>query len=59
MPSDSSVLVDLHSVRDVAGSTSELDLIVEVPDGKHVTDQDVLDWMIGVRGAAEAASTAS
>jgi len=45
VPSDSSVLRDLHYVRDVSGSTSELDLLVEVPAGKHVTDQDVLDWM--------------
>jgi hypothetical protein len=47
VPSNSSVLVDLHRVRDVAGTTSELNLLVEARDGKHVTDQDVLDWMIG------------
>ena len=46
MPSDSRVLVDLHHVRDVAGSTNELNLLVEVPEGRHVTDQDVLDWML-------------
>jgi hypothetical protein len=46
IPSGSSVLRDLHHVRDIAGSTSELNLLVEVPSGKHVTDQDVLDWML-------------
>ena len=46
VPSDSKVLVDLHHVRDVAGSTNELNLLVEVPPGRHVTDQDVLDWML-------------
>lgn len=46
IPSDSKVLVDLHHVRDVAGSTNELNLLVEVPPGRHVTDQDVLDWML-------------
>ena len=48
VPSSSSVLVDLHRVRDVAGTTSEINLLVEARDGKHVTDQDVLDWMIGL-----------
>ena len=48
VPSDSSVLVDLHRLRDVAGTTSELHLLVETHDGKHVTDQDVLDWMIAL-----------
>ncbi len=46
VPSDSKVLVDLHHVRDVAGSTNELNLLVETPAGRHVTDQDVLDWML-------------
>jgi hydrophobe/amphiphile efflux-3 (HAE3) family protein len=46
VPSDSRVLVDLHHVRDVAGSTSELNLMVEVPPGRHVTDQGVVDWML-------------
>jgi hypothetical protein len=46
VPSDSSVIVDLHHVRDVAGSTNELNLLVESPAGRHVTDQDVLDWML-------------
>lgn len=45
VPSDSKVLGQLHQVRDVAGSTSELNLLVEVPEGRSVTDQDVLDWM--------------
>ncbi len=46
VPSDSRVIVDLHRVRDVAGSTSELNLLVEVPPGRRVTDQGVLDWML-------------
>jgi hydrophobe/amphiphile efflux-3 (HAE3) family protein len=46
VPSDSRVLTDLHHVRDVAGSTNELNLLVEVPPGRRVTDQDVLDWML-------------
>ena len=46
VPSGSSVLKDLHHVRDVAGSTNELNLLVEMPAGRHVTDQDVLDWML-------------
>ena len=46
VPSDSAVLTDLHHVRDVAGSTSELDLLIEVPAGGRVTDQNVLDWML-------------
>lgn len=46
VPSGSSVLKDLHHVRDVAGSTSELNLLVELPPGRHVTDQEVLDWML-------------
>jgi hydrophobe/amphiphile efflux-3 (HAE3) family protein len=46
VPSDSSVLRDLRYVRDVAGSTSELNLLVEATDGRKVTDQDVLDWML-------------
>jgi hydrophobe/amphiphile efflux-3 (HAE3) family protein len=46
VPSDSRVLVDLHKVRDVAGSTNQLNLLIEVPEGRHVTDQDVLDWML-------------
>jgi hydrophobe/amphiphile efflux-3 (HAE3) family protein len=48
VPSSSSVLVDLHRVRDVAGTTSEINLLVEARNGKHVTDQDVLDWMLGL-----------
>ena len=46
VPSGSRVLADLHHVRDVTGSTNEMNLLVEVPAGKHVTDQDVLDWML-------------
>ncbi len=46
VPSDSAVLKDLHRVSAVAGTTSELDLLVETSGGKHVTDQDVLDWML-------------
>ncbi len=48
VPANSSVLVDLHRVRDVAGSTSELNLLVETSDGRSVLDQDVLDWMAAV-----------
>jgi hydrophobe/amphiphile efflux-3 (HAE3) family protein len=47
VPGDSDVLADLHRVRDVTGSTSELNLLVEAREGRSVTDQDVLDWMIG------------
>ncbi len=54
VPSDSSVLVDLHRVRDVAGTTSEIHLLVEAHDGKRVTDQDVLDWMIGLEESQRA-----
>lgn len=46
VPADSSVLTDLHKLSAVAGSTSELDLFVETADGRRVTDQDVLDWML-------------
>lgn len=48
VPSDSSVLADLHRVSAVAGTTSEIDLLVEAHNGKHVTDQDVLNWMIAL-----------
>lgn len=47
VPSDSSVLKDLHRVRDVAGSTSELNLMVESTTPGGVLSQDVLDWMRG------------
>lgn len=47
VPGDSAVLKDLRRVRDITGSTSELNLLIEVPAGRSVTDQDVLDWMIG------------
>ncbi|MHB8376242.1 MAG: efflux RND transporter permease subunit [Dehalococcoidia bacterium] len=46
VPSDSAVLQDLHYVRDVTGSTDELDLLVEARRGTHITDQDVLGWML-------------
>ncbi|MEX2246105.1 MAG: MMPL family transporter [Dehalococcoidia bacterium] len=46
VPSDSKVLRDLHTVRDVAGSTSELNLLIETGDGRSVTDDDILAWMI-------------
>ena len=46
VPADSSVLADLHTVSIVAGSTSELDLLVETTGGRHITDQDVLDWLL-------------
>jgi hydrophobe/amphiphile efflux-3 (HAE3) family protein len=55
IPSGSSVLRDLHHVRDVAGSTSELNLLVEVPPGSHVTDQNVLDWMLAFEDRERAA----
>jgi len=45
VPSNSSVLSQLHHVRDIAGSTGELDLLVEASDGRSVTDDDVLSWM--------------
>jgi hydrophobe/amphiphile efflux-3 (HAE3) family protein len=45
VPSSSSVLGELHYVRDVTGSTSELDLLVETQNGKKVTDDDVIAWM--------------
>jgi predicted RND superfamily exporter protein len=41
VPSDSKVLRELHHVRDVAGSTSELNLLVEAQSGRKVTDDDV------------------
>lgn len=45
VPSGSSVLRDLHLVRDVTGSTSELNILVETSGGVRVTDQRVLDWL--------------
>lgn len=45
VPSDAGVLRDLHNIGDVAGSTSEVDLLVETADGVKVTDPAVLDWM--------------
>ena len=46
VPSDSTVLKDLHYVRDVTGSTDELDLLVEAHGATRITDQRVLDWML-------------
>ena len=46
VPSGSKVLVDLHHLSAVVGSTSELNLMVEAPPGEHVTDQAILDWML-------------
>jgi hydrophobe/amphiphile efflux-3 (HAE3) family protein len=45
VPSDSAVLKDLHVMRDVAGTTNELNLLVETSGGIKVTDQAFLDWM--------------
>jgi len=52
VPQDSEVLKDLRYVRDVTGSTSELNLLIEIDasvDGapETVIDDDVLAWMIG------------
>jgi hydrophobe/amphiphile efflux-3 (HAE3) family protein len=55
--SDSTVLRDLHHVRDVSGSTDELDLLVETNAGKSMTDQDVLDWMLPFQKAQMQAHT--
>lgn len=46
VPSGSNVLTELHHVRDVSGSTSELNLLVETNGGRRVTDHEVLDWML-------------
>jgi predicted RND superfamily exporter protein len=43
VPSDSDVLRDLYRVRDVSGSTSELNLLIESPDG--VLRDDVIAWL--------------
>jgi hydrophobe/amphiphile efflux-3 (HAE3) family protein len=55
VPSDSRVLRDLHRVRDVSGSTNELNLLVELhgepcekaapPCPASLTDDQILDWM--------------
>jgi hydrophobe/amphiphile efflux-3 (HAE3) family protein len=45
VPSDSKVLGDLHHVRDIAGSTSELNLLIEAGDGRTMLDQQILDWL--------------
>jgi len=44
VPSDSSVLEDLHYLRDVSDSTSELNLLIEAREN-GVVDDDVLAWM--------------
>lgn len=46
VPSGSSVLRDLRRVRDVSGSTSELNLLIELPQGTNATDQRFLDWLL-------------
>lgn len=43
VPADSAVLRDLYRIRDVAGSSNELNFLVEAPD---VTDPQVLSWML-------------
>lgn len=43
VPSDSDVLRDLYRVRDMTGSSSELNFLVEAPD---VTDPGLLSWML-------------
>jgi len=45
VPADSSVLADLHHVRDSAGSTSELNVLVETEADRSILDEDVLDWL--------------
>jgi uncharacterized protein len=42
VPQDSSVLRDLHHLRDVAGTSADMGLLVEADD---VTQADVLAWM--------------
>jgi len=54
VPSNSEVLTDLHKVRDTVGSTSELNFLVELDEGRSVTDQDVLDWLYGFETRARA-----
>jgi hydrophobe/amphiphile efflux-3 (HAE3) family protein len=46
VPADSTVLKDLRQLSAVVGSTSELDLLLETAPGRHVTDQDILDWLL-------------
>jgi uncharacterized protein len=46
VPDDSAVLRDLHAVRDVTGSTSEVNLLVEAGDGGTLIDDGVLAWML-------------
>ena len=49
VPQDSQVLRDLHYVRDITGSTSELTLLVELDGaepGRTLIDNDVLSWMM-------------
>lgn len=43
VPADSAVLRDLYRIRDVAGSSNELNFLVEAPD---VTDPQLLSWML-------------
>ncbi len=43
VPQDSPVLQDLFRIRDVAGSSSELNFLIE---GEDVTDAETLTWML-------------
>jgi predicted RND superfamily exporter protein len=56
VPSGSTVLRDLHRVRDISGSTSELNLLIEIDEEAcraragcpaSLTDDAVLAWMYG------------
>lgn len=49
VPQDSPVLQDLYQIRDTAGSSNQMGIMVEAND---VTDQEVLTW-IGEFGARE------
>jgi hydrophobe/amphiphile efflux-3 (HAE3) family protein len=42
VPQDSPVLTDLRAIREVAGSSNQMGIMVEADD---VLDQEVLDWM--------------
>ncbi|MEX0786465.1 MAG: hydrophobe/amphiphile efflux-3 (HAE3) family transporter [Dehalococcoidia bacterium] len=42
VPQDSPVLRDLYTIRDTAGSSSQMGIMVEAGD---VTDQETLDWI--------------
>jgi hypothetical protein len=54
VPSGSAVLKDLFYVRDITGSTSEVNLLIETAGDRRVTDDDVLAWMLAYeRGQQE------